>query len=124
MAHTYTYSGGAGSTAGSMTDIVQTAYNEYIRLQFKPQPVFDALSQAQRVNVGRAPRRGDQASFTIFQALPAATTAEAAMSEGINAEVSSDVQSAVAQIVQDDPTARILICGSLYLAGNILRENA
>ena len=75
MAHTYTYSGGSGSTAGSMTDIVQTAYNEYIRLQFKPQPVFDSLSQAQRVNVGRAPRRGDQASFTIFQALPAATTA-------------------------------------------------
>ncbi|AXI44852.1 bifunctional folylpolyglutamate synthase/dihydrofolate synthase [Sulfitobacter sp. SK012] len=56
--------------------------------------------------------------------LPAATTAEAAKSEGINAEVAQDVQSAVAQIVQDDPTARILICGSLYLAGNILRENA
>ena len=75
MANTYTYSGGAGSTAGSMTDIVQTAYNEYIRLQFKPQPIFDALAQAQRVNVGRAPRRGDTASFTIFQALAAATTA-------------------------------------------------
>ena len=75
MSHVYTYSGGSGSTAGSMTDIVQTAYNEYIRLQFKPQPIFDALAQAQRVNVGRAPRRGDTASFTIFQALAAATTA-------------------------------------------------
>ncbi len=46
MAHTYTYSGGAGSSAGSMTDIVQTAYNEYIRLQFKPQPIFDALARS------------------------------------------------------------------------------
>ena len=75
MAHTYTYSGGSGSTSGSMTDIVQTAYNEYIRLQFKPRPIFDSLAQAQRVNVGRAPRRGDVANFTIFEALPAATTA-------------------------------------------------
>ncbi|NIA07720.1 MAG: N4-gp56 family major capsid protein [Actinobacteria bacterium] len=75
MAHTYTYSGGSGSTSGSMTDIVQTAYNEYIRLQFKPRPIFDSLAQAQGVNVGRAPRRGDVASFTIFEALPAATTA-------------------------------------------------
>ena len=58
MAHTYTYSGGSGSSVGSMTDIVQTAYNEYIRLQFKPQPIFDALAQAQRVNVGRAPPAG------------------------------------------------------------------
>jgi len=75
MSHTYTYSGGSGTTSGSMTDIVQTAYNEYIRLQFKPRPIFDSLAAAQRVNVGRAPRRGDVASFTIFEALPAATTA-------------------------------------------------
>ena len=58
MANTYTYSGGSGSTAGSMTDIVQTAYNAYIRLQFKTQPIFDAVAQAQRVTGARAPRRG------------------------------------------------------------------
>ena len=30
---------------------------------------------------------------------------------------------AIDYIKQDDPNARILICGSLYLAGMILREN-
>jgi dihydrofolate synthase/folylpolyglutamate synthase len=30
---------------------------------------------------------------------------------------------AVQAIVAEDPGARILICGSLYLAGSVLREN-
>jgi len=33
------------------------------------------------------------------------------------------VLDAVERIVAKEPQARILICGSLYLAGNILREN-
>jgi folylpolyglutamate synthase/dihydrofolate synthase len=55
--------------------------------------------------------------------LPAETTAEAARAVGMQASPSSSVGVALAEIVAADPQARILICGSLYLAGRILREN-
>ncbi|WP_298859258.1 folylpolyglutamate synthase/dihydrofolate synthase family protein [uncultured Sulfitobacter sp.] len=55
--------------------------------------------------------------------LPAATTAQAAQSVGMVATEAEDVETAVGKIVDVDPHARILICGSLYLAGNILRSN-
>lgn len=55
--------------------------------------------------------------------LPAETTAEAAVKAGFMASTAEDVLSAVTSLTTDDPNARILICGSLYLAGNILREN-
>jgi dihydrofolate synthase / folylpolyglutamate synthase len=42
---------------------------------------------------------------------------------GIAAETAPSVGEAVAAIVAADPQARILICGSLYLAGRVLREN-
>ena len=56
--------------------------------------------------------------------LPAADTAAAAGEAGIQAETADDVLSATREIVKNDPNARILICGSLYLAGNILRNHA
>ncbi|MEQ6203118.1 folylpolyglutamate synthase/dihydrofolate synthase family protein [Sulfitobacter sp. HNIBRBA2951] len=56
--------------------------------------------------------------------LPAQTTAAAAREVGMSAHEAEDVASALAQIVNADPHARVLICGSLYLAGNILRDNA
>ena len=56
--------------------------------------------------------------------LPADETAETARSVGLTASTATDVADAVAQITADAPHARILICGSLYLAGAILRENA
>lgn len=56
--------------------------------------------------------------------LSAAETAKAATDLGFDASVADDVLSAVKNIVERDKSARILICGSLYLAGNILRENA
>lgn len=56
--------------------------------------------------------------------LSAQDTQKAASDIGLNATTASDVQSAVQEIVKNDPNARILICGSLYLAGHILRENA
>jgi len=56
--------------------------------------------------------------------LPAADTAAAAGESGIQAETADDVLSATREIVKNDPNARILICGSLYLAGNILRNHA
>jgi len=56
--------------------------------------------------------------------LSAAETAKAASDLGFQATEADDVLSAVKNIIVKDSTARILICGSLYLAGNILRENA
>lgn len=55
--------------------------------------------------------------------LPAETTAAAASAVGIAAHVAASVPEALAQIAAADPAARVLICGSLYLAGSILREN-
>ena len=56
--------------------------------------------------------------------LPAEETAQAAADVGMTAETADSVATALARIVADDPAARVLICGSLYLAGTILRENA
>lgn len=55
--------------------------------------------------------------------LSADETLAAAQSVGIEAEVSDDVKAAILAITSQNSNARILICGSLYLAGNILREN-
>jgi len=56
--------------------------------------------------------------------LSAGDTAKAAHDLGFAASEADDVLCAVKTIVAKDSSARILICGSLYLAGNILRENA
>ena len=55
--------------------------------------------------------------------LPASATADAARAVGIHAVEAEDVAAALADIVARDPHARVLICGSLYLAGRILRDN-
>ncbi|MFX0545165.1 bifunctional folylpolyglutamate synthase/dihydrofolate synthase [Roseovarius sp. S1116L3] len=55
--------------------------------------------------------------------LLAEVTARAAEAAGLTAYVAPDLRSALARIVADAPEARILICGSLYLAGHVLREN-
>nr|WP_166417628.1 folylpolyglutamate synthase/dihydrofolate synthase family protein [Cochlodiniinecator piscidefendens] len=55
--------------------------------------------------------------------LPAEDTAQAAIDEGMNATTAESAEAAIAAIVVKDPNARVLICGSLYLAGAILREN-
>jgi dihydrofolate synthase/folylpolyglutamate synthase len=47
----------------------------------------------------------------------------AAQAEGMVADTADSVAEAVARIANEAPTARILLCGSLYLAGRILREN-
>ena len=47
----------------------------------------------------------------------------AAQNAGMVADTAENVAAAVAQVVAEAPTARILLCGSLYLAGRILREN-
>ena len=55
--------------------------------------------------------------------LPAEATAAAALDVGLPAVISGSVAEALADIVAQDPASRILICGSLYLAGSVLREN-
>lgn len=55
--------------------------------------------------------------------LPAETTADEATIVGMNAATAGDVLSAIRTISEKTQNARILICGSLYLAGNVLREN-
>lgn len=55
--------------------------------------------------------------------LPATDTAAAARQVGMTAHVARDAAQAVGDLVTHSPGARILICGSLYLAGRILREN-
>lgn len=55
--------------------------------------------------------------------LAAETTRDAALSAGIAAEAGTSVDAALAAITARDPQARVLICGSLYLAGKVLAEN-
>ena len=55
--------------------------------------------------------------------LPAEATRDAALTAGITATTAPSVAEALAAITATDPQARVLICGSLYLAGSILREN-
>ena len=55
--------------------------------------------------------------------LPADATRDAARAAGIQAETAETVDAALTRIAGLNPKARVLICGSLYLAGVILREN-
>jgi dihydrofolate synthase/folylpolyglutamate synthase len=55
--------------------------------------------------------------------LPAEETQDAARSAGMDAVTAGSVAEALAGIAATAPEARVLICGSLYLAGSILREN-
>jgi dihydrofolate synthase/folylpolyglutamate synthase len=55
--------------------------------------------------------------------IPAEKTAQFAQGVGMTANVADTVQDAIKAITTKDAHARILICGSLYLAGHVLREN-
>ncbi len=47
----------------------------------------------------------------------------AALKADMKADTATSVSEAVAQVVAKAPNARILLCGSLYLAGRVLQEN-
>lgn len=55
--------------------------------------------------------------------LPAEVTRDAARAAGIDATTAASVAAALATIAARTPEARVLICGSLYLAGTVLRDN-
>ncbi|MCA8878824.1 MAG: bifunctional folylpolyglutamate synthase/dihydrofolate synthase [Rhodobacteraceae bacterium] len=56
--------------------------------------------------------------------LPADATAAAGKAAGLPSAVAPDVATALSRIAARTPAARVLICGSLYLAGAVLREAA
>ena len=56
--------------------------------------------------------------------LSAEVTRDAARAAGIEAVTAPSVAEALAGIAAQAPDARVLICGSLYLAGSVLRENS
>ncbi|MEM9550843.1 MAG: folylpolyglutamate synthase/dihydrofolate synthase family protein [Pseudomonadota bacterium] len=55
--------------------------------------------------------------------LSAEATAAAATSVGMTARTADTVGAGLSAILEDNPGSRILICGSLYLAGRVLQEN-
>ena len=55
--------------------------------------------------------------------LSAGETCAAAREAGHRAETAASVAEALSDIAATDPNARVLICGSLYLAGQVLRDN-
>ncbi|WP_342078842.1 folylpolyglutamate synthase/dihydrofolate synthase family protein [Yoonia sp. SS1-5] len=55
--------------------------------------------------------------------LPAAETEANARAVGLDARSAPSVADAIRSITDVAPHARILICGSLYLAGHVIREN-
>ena len=55
--------------------------------------------------------------------LAADQTAAAAHAVGMRGATAQSVRAALTAIAGRDPHARVLICGSLYLAGSVLREN-
>ena len=57
-------------------------------------------------------------------AVPAERLAEAARAHGLPAETAQDLEAALRQASLSVPAPRILICGSLYLAGRVLATHA
>lgn len=55
-----------------------------------------------------------------INAIPADELAKIARSNGLAAEAAADLQKALGQAAKTGPAPRILICGSLYLAGHVL----
>ena len=66
--------------------------------------------------------------FTIsipgeISTIAARDLADIAVKAGLEAEATSSIQEALEEAGRIDPSPRILICGSLYLAGHVLRLN-
>ncbi|MEO1452617.1 MAG: folylpolyglutamate synthase/dihydrofolate synthase family protein [Pseudomonadota bacterium] len=73
---------------------------------------------------------GDQVQSVSAVSIPGETatlsaedTAVAAQNAGLAAAPAASLEAAIAEITSHTPHARILICGSLYLAGYVLRRN-
>jgi dihydrofolate synthase/folylpolyglutamate synthase len=56
-------------------------------------------------------------------AIPAATLNTKLKDTGIRVSPADSLEMAIQLISKNHPTARVLICGSLYLAGQVLKNN-
>ncbi len=116
--------GGHNAAAGiALADLLGT-------LPSRPTHLICGMLNTKDVSGYLAPLAGQAASLTAVSipgeaiTLSAEETAAAATGVNLSASTAASVSDALAAITANDPRARVLICGSLYLAGNILRENA
>jgi len=77
------------------------------------EPLADVVESLTGINI---PNEPDSNS--------AAAIAESARAVGIQAQEADGVEAALSKIADQHPSARVVICGSLYLAGHVLRLNA
>jgi dihydrofolate synthase/folylpolyglutamate synthase len=99
------------------------------RLPNRPTHLICGMLNTKDISGYLEPLIAHTASFTAVSipnevnTLPADVTAQAARDVGMAATEADSVMAAVQSILDKQADARILICGSLYLAGAILREN-
>ncbi|NOD94652.1 bifunctional folylpolyglutamate synthase/dihydrofolate synthase [Ruegeria sp. HKCCD4884] len=115
--------GGHNAAAGiALADVLA-------KLPQKPTHMICGMLNTKDVTGYLAPLAGQAASLTAVSipgeaaTLSAKETATAAAKVNLPASTARSVSDALASITSQDPQARVLICGSLYLAGNVLREN-
>ncbi len=99
------------------------------RLPPRPTHLICGMLNTKEVTGYLKPLAGPAASLTAVaipgeqNTLPAGETAAAAEAVGLPAGTAETVLAALKDILARDPQARVLICGSLYLAGRVLQEN-
>ncbi|MFV1464507.1 MULTISPECIES: bifunctional folylpolyglutamate synthase/dihydrofolate synthase [unclassified Phaeobacter] len=115
--------GGHNAAAGvALADVLA-------KLPERPTHLICGMLNTKDVRGYMAPLAAHVASLTAISipdevnTLSAEETEAAAKSVGIEADTADSTMAALEAIVAEDPQARVLICGSLYLAGHILREN-
>ncbi|MFV1592047.1 folylpolyglutamate synthase/dihydrofolate synthase family protein [Phaeobacter sp. JH20_36] len=115
--------GGHNAAAGvALADVLA-------KLPERPTHLICGMLNTKDVRGYMAPLAPHVASLTAISipdevnTLSAGETEVAAKSVGIEAGTADSTMAALQAIVAKDPQARVLICGSLYLAGHILREN-
>jgi dihydrofolate synthase/folylpolyglutamate synthase len=115
--------GGHNAAAGiALADVLA-------KLPARPTHLICGMLNTKDVSGYMAPLAPHAASLTAISipdeinTLSAEETEAAAKSVGIEAGTAESTMAALKAITAKDPQARVLICGSLYLAGHILREN-
>ncbi|MBY6141396.1 bifunctional folylpolyglutamate synthase/dihydrofolate synthase [Leisingera daeponensis] len=115
--------GGHNAAAGvALADVLA-------KLPERPTHLICGMLNTKDVSGYMAPLAPHVASLTAISipdeinTLSAEETEAAAKSVGIEAGTADSTLAALKAIAAKDPQARVLICGSLYLAGHILREN-
>ncbi|WP_170448120.1 bifunctional folylpolyglutamate synthase/dihydrofolate synthase [Ruegeria arenilitoris] len=115
--------GGHNAAAGvALADVLA-------KLPLRPTHLICGMLNTKDVTGYLSPLAQEAASLTAVSipgetnTLSAEETAAAAKSVNLPATTASSVSQALDTIIKANPQARVLICGSLYLAGNILREN-